>query len=685
MRFTALLSFALLLMASPGCPDGGPDGPFPSPSEGGWQGGGPPGGDVRALAVAPDNPRIVYAGTSYAGVYRSTDGGQTWSQTALRDADIFQLIVDPQRTGRVYAIAGRRESLRPTQVGPNRVLRSDDVGRSWSDSGVVTDLGEDGSIFDLALSRQAEGPVYIATSAGVLRSQDQGASFSLLWGGPSESQVTAIAVDPQQPQNLLAGTYSQGLWRSTDGGANWQQAGLADANISEILFDPCPPTTIYVATSPTLFSATAGLYRSIDNGTTWARLEQGFSPPSTPPASITTSLECQAVLYALRGIPGQSREVFRSTERGEQWERRGELPYPGTLLLALGNQEAVLAATAGGGLLRSEDGGQSWRAAYRGLGGPAEIILDPERARRLYAVNALGLWMSSNDGASWQRAELGIPEGELFGQGRRLVISPSQPRMLYFQVGNRVVRSQDDGRTWNTMEVTLPAPWEALEISAVDASNPMLLYGAASVSFPGPDPHAVFRSTDGGQTWTQANTGLIDVRQPTPPVADPRLPNVAYTTLLINGVYRTTDAGQSWQPIGTGGLEPPLNVFALAVHPGSGAVYAAFGGRGLYRWDPTTDAWVQVSIGQPGVDVRSLSVGQGQNAGIVAVFEDGRVFLGEEGAQSRWRRVDTGRLPTRLVQSAAVRSTPLTLYLGTYQGIYSNARPPFLSEGATGQ
>ena len=128
-----------------------------------WTSNGPEGGYVRALAIDPQTPTTLYAGT-YGGVFKSTDGGGNWStvNTGLTATGVYALAIDPQTPATLYA-------------------------------------GTDGG--------------------GVFKSTDGGANWSAVNTGLTNTYVYALAIDPQTPATLYAGTYG-GVFKSTHGGGN---------------------------------------------------------------------------------------------------------------------------------------------------------------------------------------------------------------------------------------------------------------------------------------------------------------------------------------------------------------------------------------------------------------------------------------------------------------------------------
>ncbi len=195
-------------------------------------------GFVYTLVVDQRDPDIVYAGTWNRGVLKSTDGGASWRRTGL--GAVSQLLVDPRDPGTIYAAA----------VG--RVMAYGDALERVSD--------------DAAGGR-----------GGVFKSSDQGESWDPV--GLQGTTVHALALDPEHPGTMYAGTDSRGILMTTDGGANWRDAGLKSQTISGLTLDPSNPDILY-ATTPTW---AGGVFKNEDGGRSrsWRSITPGTAPVGT--------------------------------------------------------------------------------------------------------------------------------------------------------------------------------------------------------------------------------------------------------------------------------------------------------------------------------------------------------------------------------------------------------------------
>jgi len=204
------------------------------------------------FAIDSTNNQKIYAGSFYGGVYVSADGGSTWSTNSQTTNSIFQIIVDPDDTDEIYA------------AGENGFYISTDGGANWSPSGAIS-----GSILDLAQSASSHDILYAMAGSTsnyeLYKSADRGTSWSNL--GHTNIDPQKIAVDPSDSDTIYLATSSSSAYKSTDGGVSISQANTGL---------PSNPTTIWriQTDGSNLFAVTrSGLFKSSDGGINWQVLK----------------------------------------------------------------------------------------------------------------------------------------------------------------------------------------------------------------------------------------------------------------------------------------------------------------------------------------------------------------------------------------------------------------------------
>jgi photosystem II stability/assembly factor-like uncharacterized protein len=272
-----------------------------------WTTSGPAGGIINAVAVDPQIPTTVYAGTDQGGVFKSTDGGGSWFavNSGLPGGRVFELAIDPQISSTLYAI-----------VLGSGIFKSLDGGGTWSaaQGGIPPSTAR--SILALAIDPQTPTTLYVGTNGdNVFKTTNGGTSWSR--SGPSNTQ--AFAIDPQTPTTLYAGTDLQ-LFKSTDGGASWGplQTGLRATWVSALAIDPVAPGTIYLATRSYETSPPYHwLRKSTDSGASWSDSTEGLSDGML--RAVAVDHQNPSTLYA-----GGSQGVFKSGDAGASWSVMNE-------------------------------------------------------------------------------------------------------------------------------------------------------------------------------------------------------------------------------------------------------------------------------------------------------------------------------------------------------------------------
>jgi photosystem II stability/assembly factor-like uncharacterized protein len=472
---------------------------------GAWSPIGPPdGATVQALAFAPSDPSIVYAGLAGGGVQRSADGGRTWRPASfgLGNPLVNALAVDPTDADTVYA---------GTQVG---FFRSVDGGKHWQTSSPVNGL----KVHAIAVHPAHPHVLYIGTAMGIYRSANGGAGWQLLTVGlipPNrfDFEVVALAIDPVDPRQIYAAHIGvrDGIHKTVDGGRVW--VALRKLRVDALAVDPVHDSTVWAAGDD-------GVWRSVDGGKTWGKVRV------EPAHALLVDPSDPDRVYA-----ANAQDVQVTTDGGLSWQTLPAGPRPGGAL-ALAADPAVpghlLAGTIGAGVYSSTDGGATWTASGLGLVNTAVAAVAFDDAdTAIFVAGAAGVYRTLDGGATWDLTS--------FGGAKAVAVSgsPSDPHTLYAAIflPPQVARTVDGGATWQTASIL------SASALAVSLDDPATLYAAT--------PQALMKSTDGGVTWTavfEATAGrFVDSV-----VIDPLDPAVVY--LLYGGqLWKSSDRGSTWE------------------------------------------------------------------------------------------------------------------------------------------
>lgn len=279
-----------------------------------WTPIGPPGAQgIVAFVVDPADTNNIFVGTySGQGIWRTTNGGVSWTQSDFR-SPVQALAFLP--TSQPAILAGLYDS-NPANPAPV-IYRSTDQGSSWNPvtSGIAAGTS---SVLLFAVDPNNPSIVFAESDSGLYKSVDAGVSWNLS-DSSLPPNVTSLAVDPTNSNRVFAGVVG-GVYRSDDAGASWVRASngfpqTADITISELELTTIDPAIIYAdVRGPSLERTTTGLYRSYNAGANWSRI---IASPSTSGAfsALAVNTAMPNIVYA--GFDGG---VLRTDNGGANWE-----------------------------------------------------------------------------------------------------------------------------------------------------------------------------------------------------------------------------------------------------------------------------------------------------------------------------------------------------------------------------
>ena len=483
----------------------------------------PPFGTVYTIAIDPSNPTIIYAGTW--GVFKSTDAGGNWNPTGLASEWIYALAIDPSNPETLYAGTG------------NNLYKSTDSGANWNavSTGIVD---RNTNVNALAIDPKNSDILYVGRDH-LYKTTDGGANWSLI--GSFSPQT--ISINPLDPNTLYAGTWGDGVFKSTDGGDHWISAntGLTDEVVIALAISPVDPNVIYAGTW------NGGVFMSQYGGSWWIKANTGLTG-SCIHALVIDPLDTNTV-YAGTYLRG----VFKTTNGGAHWNAvNAGISYTDVIALEIDplNPDSLYAAGTLG-VLKSTDRGASWNPTGMTWGGISAIAVDPVNSSVLYAAgpNCCGsvMYKSDDGGTHWNliREFLG-PEIQT------LTIELRNPNIIYAATSGGIFKSTDGGAYWN-----LIGP--AASVLAIDPLNPGILYAATS--------GGIFKSTDNGFHWYPMNIGLTNTEIHALAINSSK-PNILYAGTSDGGVFKTEDGGAQWNTMNDGLPQTSISLLVLdQLHP----------------------------------------------------------------------------------------------------------------------
>ncbi len=594
----------------------------------------------------------------------------------------------------ILAEAALAQDSKTTIPGLNETTLS---GLQWRGIGPALMSGR---ISDIAVDPIDRSTWYIGVgSGGVWKTSNRGTTLTPIFDGQGSYSIGAITIDPNNHNTVWVGTgenvggrhvgYGDGVYKSLDGGANWENKGLKDSqHIGMIVVDPRDSNVVYVASQGPLWSGGGdrGRCQFADGGESWELILSGGE--YTGVNEVHMDPRNPDVLYAakhqrLRNVAalmngGPESGIFKSSDGGRSWrELSSGLPEEdmGKIGLAISPIDPdVVYATIElgqrkGGFWRSTDGGETWekRSDYLSGGtGPhyyQEIFASPHRFDHIYQMDAT-LHVSEDGGKTF----LPQPHGNKHGDHHAMVFDPNDPEYLMFGTDGGVYESFDQGETYRFL-ANLPVT-QFYKV-AVDYDEPFYnVYGGTqdnnTQGGPSRTDHVngirnsdwfITLFADGHQPavdptnpdivyseWQRGNlvrfdrkTGEIVYIQPQPEAGEeqdrfnwdsPILispHNPATLYFAGNRVWRSDDRGDSWKPI-SGDLSHGVDRLQ---EPMMGRVWS---------FDAHWDLMAMSDFGT----VTSLSESPLVQGLLYAGTDDGRIHISED-AGGNWRTVE--RLP----------------------------------------
>jgi photosystem II stability/assembly factor-like uncharacterized protein len=638
----------------------------------------PASGRIAAVAADPTNANTIYIAAAGGGVWKTTNGGTTWSPLTDQQASLSMgaLALAPSNPNIIYAGTGEANFEYDCYYGRG-VLKSTDAGATWT---------------------------ILTGNAGINEFDRKAISRILV--NPTDPNTVYVEV-AGSGENGLSGSY--GLYKTSDGGTTWTNTTTSittdpSANFTDAVFDPSNPQTIYVAVgNPHASNAATGLYKSSNGGATWS-VAGNFPLGTGGVIKVAIAPSAPQTLFAAISDPnsGGLLEMVKTTDGGNTWTALTTTPnylgFQGWYNNALAvdpsnasvvyvggeNNKAGIGEGAATGFLESTDGGNTWTNIATGPTNKS----GPHTDQHAFVFDANGKLLAGNDGGIWRLdnpdpKNLGWTDinGNLNTIGfTGIALDPTNATIAY---GG----SQDNG----TEKFTGSLGWTQFGnddggFVRVDPNHPSTVYFTRQFYAPG----SFLRSDDGGVTWQS----LMDGINPHDPsgkfahyVMDPT--NSSRLVLGTNRVYETTDGAYHWTPISapfTNGWNTARGITGLGVAYGDpNTIYADVGSGAIFVTTDHGASWHERDI--PGIaNVNSFTKPLGDfavdptNEAIAYVTFDkfshdlggsvGHVFRTSDYGQ-HWTDI-SGNLPDTPTSAIVLDSRTNALYVGTDIGVYAS-------------
>jgi photosystem II stability/assembly factor-like uncharacterized protein len=545
-----------------------------------WTSAGLAGQAVRTLAMAPSDPNVLVAGT-LDGVYRSLDASKSWNrispehQEELRNLD--SLAIDPHDSNVIYA---------GTFHLP---WKTSDGGRSWHP--VHEGMIDDSDVMSLLIDRTDSRRIYASACSGIYRSDDNAAQWRKIQGIPYTARRTyAITQDPKRPASVYAAT-SEGLWKTEDGGMTWRRTTPESWVVNSVIVAQGSPGKLLIGTEE------LGVMASEDGGEHFVDSNTGFEHRQI----IALGLDAHRLGRILAILAHASEPILATEDDGRTWSALGPgLRAEQALGVYAAPDNAWWVSLVRGGLMRYDSGKNRWIQVGKVAGDPSELnshvsgdrrkfqskplkgsqpLLDVVSdlafsSDRWYAATPSGLIVSENQGTTWVRK----PVGPLTSLPVESVRVSANGQQIWAVSLRGLVFSEDAGKSWAWHDLPLKSGGALTLDTQPNDENTLVAIAR----------NGLYISRNAGITWEQAASGLPS----TPVQSFAATESVFAASMRTGGLYISSDSGRTWArvpgPLGDG--------FFSAVAPSNkpGVIFAASTTEGLYKveWPgfSTTDA-----------------------------------------------------------------------------------------------
>ena len=530
------------------------------------------------LAVDPGDARVVYAALYQArrtpweqyppdegpgsGLYKSTDGGATWTPLTahgLPPGAVGRIGLAVGRGSRVYALIGAA-----TGAG---LYRSDDRGATWQLAGTDPRITSRNWYFCRVTVDPQDPDVVYVPNVALLKSTDGGKTFGVLKGQPGGDDYHELWVDPTSPTHVIVGS-DQGAVVTLDGGHTWSSwYNQPTAQLYHVVTDDAFPYRVYGAQQD---AGTAGIASRSDFGEItfrdWAPVgagESGYIAPDPLNPDVVYGGDTYGGVHRFDRVTGQSQDISPwpvSTFGVPMPQRKYRFTWTSPLVFDRVDRRALyLGAQV---VLRTRDGGLRWQV----------ISPDLTRAATPPAASDTGPTTVANAAAR--------------GYGVVYTIAPSPRAAGLVWVGTDdglIHRTGDGGQHWQNVTPQGLTPWSAISLLEASPFDAGVAYAAVDRHRLDDFAPYIYRTRDGGAHWARSDQGIAPQAYVNAVRADPVRAGLLYAG-TETGVYVSVDDGDHWQPLQLN--LPVASVRDLAVHGRD--LIAATHGRSFWILDDLT-------------------------------------------------------------------------------------------------
>lgn len=612
------------------------------------------GGRVKSIVVHPKDDDIVWIAAAAGGIWKTEDGGNNWRPLFdfENSLSMGSLAIDENNANVLYAGTGEAVMGGGNVYPGAGIYKSTDAGESWFLTGLST-VEAISKVYVHPMNSNLVIVGGIASNGGFYISRDAGNT----WSRKLEGNICDITINRSNPNEFIVAKIYDGIFYTDDGGESWREImqGIRTPGIGDEIYGrfsvqaaPSNFNIVYALFEDKGLSGDPRLYRSSNKGASWQKMQdlatdffrgQGFYDnhlaihPSDPDFVFAGGIW----LY-------RSKDGFKNLEYSMKINSNNEI-HVDQHALAFGNQNFNLVYTGNdGGMYKSTNLGSIWTDInndlmitqfyamgidhendfvtyggtqdngtlgkldsdrwYQIFGGDGfDVFVDPSDSKIIYGSVYYGNpWkVDLNKMQAWQIVKGLDPTDQ--GLWHSPFIMDEENEILYLG-RHALYESYDGGESWDKLVETKQQKYSALAVSNATSEEWSDIY----LIWAGTEIGQLFRTIDGGLEWEPVHqNGLVNrfITDIVPSKFDPELCFVSLSGYGTPGVFKTTDMGESWVSISDAMPDAPVN--ALALHPENEDIIFAATDIGVYVTFNSGNEWYPYGIGLPRSPVKDIA------------------------------------------------------------------------------
>ena len=639
-------------------------------------------GRLSAIAFHPTDTNQIWAGAPSGGVWKSNDNGSSWEPLTddLPNIGVSEIIVNPHNTDTIYISTGDESSGDTYSYG---VLRSIDGGITWDTTGLSFDISAQRNIRRMIMDSTNTNILIAAATNGIYRTADAGATWQQVQSG----NFCDVEFKPFSHDTLYATTNSSSsppLFVSYNGGVNWSPStngmNTSDMTRAKVAVTPANPDLVYVLASSSNGSSYHGVYRSTDSGANWT-------------------------------LMSDSPNLMNGDEFGEGDDGQGWY----SMELAVSPIDENELKVGGVNLWKSANGGANFtleahwygangtyvhadhhRLEYNPITNQFYVGCDGGLYRRSHYFNgfeSISTGMSitqfyrlSNSVSDETVLLAGAQDNGTFrwknniwqqvngGDGMESMIDPFNANNMYCTIQNgQLHKSTDGGNSFGDDIAPIGGAW--VTPFMLEPGEPDVVYAASNTK--------VYRSDAGGGDWWEFSPGLTTINSGQLIMLDVAHSNTEYVVAGSRRTLRiTTDLGGEWTNILPG--LPGQNMTYAAFDPlEENTLWVTFSGyaegQKVYRSTDAGETWQNMSMNLPNLPANCVEIERSSKGGVYVGTDVGIYYW--DSTLSEWEPYMTG-LPNVIVNELEIHEPTNTIRAATYgRGLWESETRNYINVG----